>query len=356
MSSPEVIDLEGLASIEPLRREWLELAARHEDSSYFQTPDWVLAWWETIAARPRTRVAAWRTSSGQLEALVVLSRDRERLHRRLSLTVPVYANSGSGAGGADHCSWLVSVGAAEKVAAWLAEATAGSALLVRSAAPDWPAGVLPAGARTVEATACPRVTLPLGSGSGGPSSSFLRQLRRFTRRIEREGVSFEWVPPTRVDEQLLVRLFELHAQGRPSGSFGIDQLALHRRLGELAEPDRGPAAVVARRGEQIAGVLYGFCWRDTFAAYQSGWDRSYARDALGNLLVLHALDFAAQRRVRTFDFLRGTEPYKYRFGARDRWDRTWLVPQGPAGALLLARHLVRRGRRRASGDKSSQQN
>jgi CelD/BcsL family acetyltransferase involved in cellulose biosynthesis len=91
-------------------------------------------------------------------------------------------------------------------------------------------------------------------------------------------------------------------------------------------------------------VLYGFWWRDTFAAYQSGWDRRYARHGLGNLLVLHALEFAAGHGARTFDFLRGTEPYKYRFGARDEWDRTWLVPRGPAGALLLARHRLRERR------------
>ena len=165
-------------------------------------------------------------------------------------------------------------------------------------------------------------------------------------------MSFEWVPPPEVDERLLVALFELHAQGRPDGgSFGMEQLDFHRRLGRSAAPGRGPAAVVARRGEEIAGVLYGFLWRDTFAAYQSGWDRRYARHGLGNLLVLHALELAAAQGARTFDFLRGTEPYKYRFGAHDEWDRTWLVPGGAAGALLVARHRLRARRHRGSAAK-----
>ncbi len=99
---------------------------------------------------------------------------------------------------------------------------------------------------------------------------------------------------------------------------------------------------MARRGQAIVGVLYGFWWLDTFAAYQSGWDRDYARHALGNVLILHALEFAAASGARWFDFLRGTEPYKYRFGASDRWDRSWLVPRGPAGALLVARERARR--------------
>jgi CelD/BcsL family acetyltransferase involved in cellulose biosynthesis len=105
---------------------------------------------------------------------------------------------------------------------------------------------------------------------------------------------------------------------------------------------------VARHDRDIVGVLYGFWWRDTFAGYQSGWDRRYVRDGLGNVLVLQALERAAEQGARTFDFLRGTEPYKYRFGACDRWDRTWLVPHGPSGAALSARDRLRRHRRRAS--------
>jgi SAM-dependent methyltransferase len=252
------------------------------------------------------------------------------------------------AGAADHCGWLVSGERAEAVAAWLSEVIDGSALLVRSVDPDCSL-VLPAGARVVEATPCPRVALPVVPGAGGPSGTLVRQLRRFTRRLEHEGIRFEWVSPGRVDEPLLVVLFDLHARGRVDrgggGSFGIDQLPLHSELARAAGPGRGPAAVVARRGETIVGILYGFWWRDTFAAYQSGWDRSYARQALGNVLILHALEFAADQGARTFDFLRGTEPYKYRFGARDRWDRTWLVPRGPAGTLLLARHRAREHRR-----------
>ncbi len=147
-----------------------------------------------------------------------------------------------------------------------------------------------------------------------------------------------------MDDQLLAALFELHARGRPegsAGSFGAEQVDLHRRLAASAEEGRGPAAVVARREDRIAGVLYGFWWGQTFAAYQSGWDRTYAKNGLGNVLILHALEFAAGHGAATFDFLRGTEPYKYRFGAHDRWDRTWLVPRGPAGALLVARHRAR---------------
>ena len=312
-----------------------------DDSSYFQTPDWVVAWWETLAGRPRTRVAAWRDESGRLEALVALSRDRQRLHRRVPLTVRVWANSGSGAGVGDHTAWLVGDGLGDQVSAWLGATLGRSPLLVRGVAPGWPAQALPSGAREFDSDACPRVALPLAPETGAPSKDFERQLRRFTRRIGRKGVRFDWLAPGELDEPVLRSLFELHAGGREGGSFGVDQLPFHLALTARAEPERGPAGVVARSEDGVVGVLYGFWWRDTFAAYQSGWDRAYARDGLGNLLVLHALELAAERGAATFDFLRGTEPYKYRFGASDRIDRTFLVPRGPAGGLLAARQWLR---------------
>jgi CelD/BcsL family acetyltransferase involved in cellulose biosynthesis len=336
---PEVIDLEDGPRVGSLTPEWLELAGSFEDSSYFQTPDWVLSWWETVGDRTPTRVAAWRDGAGRLEALVALSRGRERVHRRMPLGVSLYANAGSGAGDADHCGWLVPAGRGDDVRLWLEKAAGDSALLVRSAAPGGPGEVmLPAHARLVATTACPRVALPPGAHPAGPSKSFLRQLRRFERRLAAKGVEFGYVAPGDVEHGLLERLFELHALGREGGNFGADQLGLHRRLADRAGTGRGPAAVTARRGSSIVGVLYGFWWGDTFAAYQSGWDRTYARDGLGNLLIRHALELTASNGARTFDFLRGTEPYKYRFGASDSFDRTWLVPRGAAGMLLAARY------------------
>jgi len=64
---PEIIRLADLAQLRDLREEWLRLMARIPKTSYFQTPDWVLAWWETIGGMPATELALWRSSSGSLE-------------------------------------------------------------------------------------------------------------------------------------------------------------------------------------------------------------------------------------------------------------------------------------------------
>jgi CelD/BcsL family acetyltransferase involved in cellulose biosynthesis len=68
------------------------------------------------------------------------------------------------------------------------------------------------------------------------------------------------------------------------------------------------------------------------------------------MLSSEAIRFAGLNGARCFDFLRGNEPYKYRFGAVDRIDETWLLPRGLGGWILGRKHqLIRAQRRRAGG-------
>ncbi len=127
--------------------------------------------------------------------------------------------------------------------------------------------------------------------------------------------------------------------GRRS-SFDLSKRPLHTALVERGARGRGPVALVAERGGTPAAMLYGFRWRDTFAYYQSGWEPELARLSIGTVLVAQAIGFAAADGARVFDFLRGAESYKYRFGALDRYDETWLLPHGAGGALLALRHRV----------------
>ena len=57
-------------------------------------------------------------------------------------------------------------------------------------------------------------------------------------------------------------------------------------------------------------------------------------------MVSEAIARAAADGAGTFDFLRGTEAYKYRFGAVDHDDETMVLPGGPVGAMFVARARV----------------
>ena len=78
-----------------------------------------------------------------------------------------------------------------------------------------------------------------------------------------------------------------------------------------------------------------------FAYYQIGWEPDWAPLRLGTVVISEAVRACAEQGLHTFDFLRGTEPYKYRFGAVDHYDDTRLLPRGPSGALLALKHRVK---------------
>jgi hypothetical protein len=340
----ELLQLTCASEFGSLCKEWLSLAADLENTSYFQTPDWVLSWWNTVGDQPFTLIATWRSESGQLEAIALLSRVRERLNRRGNLAVPVWANTGSGPGAADHCGWLARPNRIAAVRDWLLRQSPKGTLLFRSMDPEVSAQIGSV-ARAVRRTACPRLHIPSDGSEVVPSSSFRQQLRSRGRKLKAAGVAFRWVDPPEMDERMLELLASLHqARWRAksaSSNFTLDQIDLHRGLIQRSSAGRGPAAVVAEYQDQVIGILYGFWWKDVFAYYQLGWNPDWAQYSLGTILLQQGIEMTRCRGGRVFDFLRGSEPFKYHFGARDRIDTTWLAPRGLSGPILIIAFRVR---------------
>ena len=77
-------------------------------------------------------------------------------------------------------------------------------------------------------------------------------------------------------------------------------------------------AFLSADGEPIA-ALWCFAYGSTYAAYNSGYHPAYAELSAGIVLFAERIRPAIARGFfTTFDFLRGNEPYKYRFGAIDQ--------------------------------------
>ena len=336
------VELRTPAALLPHADQWRELVATAAWSSYFMTPDWVLSWWETHGG-PDDVVALWPSADGGLDAVVGLTRTRHRLHPRVPVDVRPWTLLGSGPGAADHVGWVVRPERAADVRGWLAGRLGRSPLLLGAADPAWTVGDVLPGLEPVGASPCPRVDLgdgPLPTGS----SKLRKQVRYDERRLADAGVVLTWQPPGEVDPRILDDLLRLHGERAAdqdwATSFTADRRALHLALLRRSGQGRGPAAVVATQDDRVVGVLYGFRWRETFAYYQTGWDRDLARLGLGTALVAAAMRHARDEGCRVFDFLRGTEAYKYRFGAEDRVDTTWLRASGASGRLLRLKHAA----------------
>jgi CelD/BcsL family acetyltransferase involved in cellulose biosynthesis len=70
--------------------------------------------------------------------------------------------------------------------------------------------------------------------------------------------------------------------------------------------------------DEPAAALLAIAGRRSVAYYIGGFDPAHGRLAPGTLLAGHAIEAAARAGAGEFDFLRGAEPYKYRWGAADR--------------------------------------
>ncbi len=74
--------------------------------------------------------------------------------------------------------------------------------------------------------------------------------------------------------------------------------------------------VLSLDGEPLA-VDFGFSRHGTWSLYNMSFARDRSELSPGMVLVGETIRLAAEEGCTTFDFLRGREPYKYRFGATD---------------------------------------
>jgi CelD/BcsL family acetyltransferase involved in cellulose biosynthesis len=63
--------------------------------------------------------------------------------------------------------------------------------------------------------------------------------------------------------------------------------------------------------------LFNFKYGDTIYVYNSGYDPEFRHWSPGWVLISHSIEDAIKRGVKTYDFLRGNESYKYRFKAEN---------------------------------------
>jgi CelD/BcsL family acetyltransferase involved in cellulose biosynthesis len=70
-------------------------------------------------------------------------------------------------------------------------------------------------------------------------------------------------------------------------------------------------------GKKAAGA-FNFDYDDRLWGYNSGVNRDFIELSPGWILLAYTLQWACEHGRKEFDFMRGNEEYKYRFGAKDR--------------------------------------
>lgn len=87
---------------------------------------------------------------------------------------------------------------------------------------------------------------------------------------------------------------------------------LRQLAAKLAAKERLVIILMRIDGAWAAGVL-DFIYRDTLFGFQGGWDPAYAHLSVGNVILAEEFKWCFERKLATFDFMGGEEPYKQRW-------------------------------------------
>ena len=330
-SAARVEAVTTLAALESLQAEWEQLWSQAPQATPFQAPQWLLPWCKHIARGELATLAVRDADAGDLVGLAPLYVHTEAATGRRRL-LPI------GIGTSDYLDWLARQGWEDRVIASVAQRLAcvadadvlelpqlrqGSMLLGSAMPAGWHWEAVegePNPVVSLNATpACAALSIP---------QAMANNLRACRVRAARAGaVSYELA-----DAQTLLvfldALVRLHARrwsarGLPGVLSDAGVLAAHRQAAPLLQA----AGLLRLHGLRLDGELIAvlYCLVDPAPAhrrwcyyYIGGFDPRFAALSPGTLLVAHAIEQAWAEGATSFDFLRGAEAYKYRWGAVDQ--------------------------------------
>ncbi len=347
-------------ALDGLERDWDALLDR-SDASVFQSFEWLRTWWRHFGARrrgARLHVLTVR-DGGLLVALAPLFVETTRLlgiapFRRLLFL---------GHRDSDYLDVLAARGreaeAADAIAARLAERRSCFDVAVLEETPDrsrvgplLAAALARRGFRVSRApdSPCPRTALARTweETIARFGQSDRREVRRRLRNIQKEHrVELELVPPGDGVRPAMREFVEMHQQ----------RWAREGLWGAFADPAQAEfqcevAERLARRGWLFLAFLrvdgrrtavnYGFSFRDAVGIYLPGAREvppALARHSPGRVLHALGMQWAIERGKPVYDFMRGSEGYKYEFDAVDvpNWR---IVAYGRRPRVARAAHAV----------------
>jgi CelD/BcsL family acetyltransferase involved in cellulose biosynthesis len=146
------------------------------------------------------------------------------------------------------------------------------------------------------------------------------EIRRKLRRLEQSGREVRWYisDGAELDEEIET-LFVLMAQDPEKAEFLTAAMRAQMRGTVQAAHRAGWLWLACLEVDgQRAAVSLNFDYNDRLLAYNSGVDRAFQDLSPGWVLLSHTLRWANEHHRLEFDFMRGNEDYKYRFGAVDR--------------------------------------
>jgi CelD/BcsL family acetyltransferase involved in cellulose biosynthesis len=335
-----------LAQLQAIAGEWNRLAL----PSPMQSPDWLIPWWQVYGGANRElAVLAIRDDDSQLAGLCPWFVE----HRPTGASLRWL---GSGAVCSDHAGILVARSASHDVvraaADWLCDFSASGCTRIAFDAIDSDDRLLEAlisgmhqngwliTDRSEPGTACIELPASWDEYLQKVSKNHRKRCRRLQREFfETERVRTQVATDPAECLQAFEHLVSLHNERRRSiGGRGAFEDPQFRRFHELAIHRLATSGKLQLRllevDNQLAAIEYLLTDDTTLYAYQSGLSPYGETISAGTLSMLSLIRDSIDHRRQRIDLLRGTEPYKFSWGAVHRPARTTILRRRSLAAVV----------------------
>lgn len=316
-----------VSGFETLAREWDDLVERAVNAPFFMRYSYQSIWWRCLGNGDLVLIAV-RTDEGKLVGLASLfGETTPEGERQLTFVGCVDVS--------DYLDLLVDVDYVDAVHKALLDCLAGEAVVWdklylcslphNSITPTqlaeaarrrgWPAEVR-------QQDVCPVITLPADWDTylADLDKKQRHEIRRKMRKIEREA-EVRWYVVDSVNglDEAVHAFIALHQKStQDKEDFWSDAMIgfFQTVSRDLAEQGWLKLYFIEVNGVQAATML-GFDYNNEFLLYNSGYDpEQFANLSPGNVLTAYTIQHAIELGRTRYDFLRGDEVYKFRFGAK----------------------------------------
>jgi CelD/BcsL family acetyltransferase involved in cellulose biosynthesis len=317
--------------------DWRRIAAASPRATVFQSWEWNAAWWRHNGRGKRLWAQVY-TDNGAVIGLSALYLP--------SPLAPLRTARFVGTGGSDYLDIIAAPGYEDRVSATFGE------FLRENPRWDWcdlqqvrPGAVaeeIP-GAERWQGETCPY--LPLADSWEGFRKSLGKKLRSnigyYERSLEKQfAVEYRLTTRETLDADLAA-FFELH-QKRWNKRWLPGAFASRAARAFHTEAARSllDAGMLRLHTLTLDGVIQAalYCFQKDARCYYylGGFEPTLARHSIGTVLTARAIRHAIEQDgAMEFDFLRGDEGYKYKWGAQDRFNTRLSITRPGVRSTLL---------------------
>jgi CelD/BcsL family acetyltransferase involved in cellulose biosynthesis len=364
--SPYALTLcQEAGAFEALAGEWNDLLARAHHRSAFLKHEWMSAWWQCFGATSAARqlfVLLARDAQGRLVGVLPLQRE---VHGRGPWRRRALHFLGSWPEAPEHLDAIVDAAAATAVVDALVAGLAArrgefDALELLDLTEH--SLLLPALLRWGEAAGhacrtrpwqqCPYIALEATFDKYlmTLTQKHRYKVRLFGKRLAAAHRVEMQVASTRAEvAPALEEMFRLHAMRwtlKTDDVSGFDDPAVHafhRAASErLAAADAVRVFLLLCDGRAVA-ACYCFVYGGRMYFFQPGFDPAFRKLHVGKVLLARVIEHCYRNGIEEFDFLRGTEDYKFDWTERTRPTMACDIAIGP---VARAAHTLAEARRR----------